>query len=110
RTMHTLGITSEVENNPALLLGAAGIHPIEMADAYSTIARVGSRLPLRTIRYVTNDRGKVISTGDDIKPVQVFPARDVFILVNTMTGPVERRTAYVARPMGCKKTAAGETV
>ena len=71
----------------------AGIPPVEMADAYSTIARIGSRLPLRTIRYVTNDRGKVISTGDEIKPVQVFPARDAFILVNTMKGPIDRGTA-----------------
>ncbi|HEV8431764.1 MAG TPA: PBP1A family penicillin-binding protein [Thermoanaerobaculia bacterium] len=109
KTMHTLGINTDVENNPALLLGAAGIPPIEMADAYSTIARVGSRLPLRTIRYVTNDRGKVISAGDDIKPVQVFPARDTFMLVNTMKGPIDRGTAYVVRRMGFKKIAAGKT-
>ncbi|HEX7191080.1 MAG TPA: transglycosylase domain-containing protein [Thermoanaerobaculia bacterium] len=109
RTMRTLGVTTEVENNPALLLGAAGIPPIEMADAYSTIARTGSRLPLRTIRYVTNDRGKVISAGDDVKPVQVFPARDAFILVNTMKGPIDRGTAYVVRRMGFKKIAAGKT-
>jgi penicillin-binding protein 1B len=109
KTMHTLGISTDVDNNPALLLGAAGIPPIEMADAYSTIARVGSRLPLRTIRYVTNDRGKVISAGDDIKPVQVFPARDAFMLVNTMKGPIDRGTAYVVRRMGFKKIAAGKT-
>jgi len=109
KTMHTLGIESEVENTPALLLGSAGIPPIDMADAYSTIARIGSRLPLRTIRYVTNDRGKVISTGDEIKPVQVFPARDAFILVNTMKGPIDRGTAYVVRRLGFKKVAAGKT-
>ena len=109
RTMHTLGVNTDVDNNPALLLGATGIPPVEMADAYSTIARIGSRLPLRSIRYVTNDRGKVISTGDDIKPVQVFPARDTFILVNTMKGPVDRGTAYVVRRMGFKKIAAGKT-
>jgi penicillin-binding protein 1B len=109
KTMHTLGVNTDVDNNPALLLGAAGIPPIEMADAYSTIARVGSRLPLRTIRYVTNDRGKVISAGDDVKPVQVFPARDAFILVNTMKGPIDRGTAYVVRRMGFKKIAAGKT-
>ncbi len=109
KTMHTLGINTEVDNNPALLLGATGIPPIEMADAYSTIARIGSRLPLRTIRYVTDDRGKVISAGDDVKPVQVFPARDAFIMVNTMKGPIDRGTAYVVRRMGFKKIAAGKT-
>src|SRR5205085_691101 len=49
KTMHTLGINTTVDNNPALLLGATGVPPIEMADAYSTISRLGSRLPLRTI-------------------------------------------------------------
>lgn len=109
KTMHTLGINVDIDNNPALLLGAAGIPPIEMADSYATIARLGSRLPLRTIRYVTDDRGKVISAGDDVKPVQVFPARDTFMLVNTMKGPIDRGTAHVIRSMGFKKIAAGKT-
>ena len=43
RTMHTLGVNAEIDNQPAMLLGAVGVPPIEMADAYSTIARVGSR-------------------------------------------------------------------
>ena len=30
RTMHTLGINSEVENQPARLLDAVGVTPIEM--------------------------------------------------------------------------------
>ena len=33
RTMHTLGVVSEVDEQPAMLLGAVGIPPIEMADA-----------------------------------------------------------------------------
>src|SRR5204863_1235096 len=43
RTMHTLGINAEVDNQPAMLLGAVGVPPIEMADSYATIARIGSR-------------------------------------------------------------------
>jgi membrane carboxypeptidase/penicillin-binding protein len=92
-----------------MLLGATGVPPIEMADAYATIARIGSRLPLRTIRFVTNDRGKVVTVGDDVKPVQVFPARDAFILANVMKGPVDRGTANIVRRMGLKKIAAGKT-
>ena len=58
RTAHTLGVQTDISDNPAMLLGAVDIPPIEMADAYSTIARIGSRLPLRTIRFVTDDRGR----------------------------------------------------
>jgi len=109
KTARTLGVTQDFEENPAVLLGAVGIPPIEMADAYSTMARLGSRVPLRTIRFVTNDRGTVLSTGDDVKPVQVFPARDMSVLVNVMKGPVDRGTAAIVRSMGFRKVAAGKT-
>lgn len=109
KTARTLGVTTQIDDsNPSVILGAVGIPPIEMADAYSTIARQGSRLPLRTIRFVTNDRGKVVA-GGDVQPVQVFPARDVFLLTHVMQGVVDRGTAAGARSMGFKKIAAGKT-
>jgi membrane carboxypeptidase/penicillin-binding protein len=80
-----------------------------MADAYGTIARLGSRVPLRTIRFVTDDRGKVLSAGDTVQPVQVFPARDVYILTSLMKGVIDRGTAAAARSMGFRKIAAGKT-
>src|SRR5579859_5457266 len=89
RAAHTLGVVSDIDDNPAMLLGAVGIAPIEMADAYSTIARIGSRLPLRTIRFVTDDRGRVVSAGDAVQPVQVFPARDMFVLTTVMKGVLD---------------------
>lgn len=109
KTARTLGIEEDLQENPAVILGAVGIPPIQMADAYSTIARVGSRVPLRAIRFVTNDRGKVLSAGDPIKPVQVFPARDAFILATVMKGPIDRGTAAVVRRMGFRNIAAGKT-
>jgi membrane peptidoglycan carboxypeptidase len=109
RTMHTLGIVSEVDDQPAMLLGAVGVPPIEMADAYATLARIGSRVPLRTIRFVTDDRGRVVAAADPPEPVQVFPARDVYMLVNVMKGVVDRGTAAGARSLGFRLTAAGKT-
>ncbi|MEA2339185.1 MAG: penicillin-binding protein, partial [Thermoanaerobaculia bacterium] len=110
RTAHTLGIVSDIDaKNPSMLLGAADLSPIEMADAYSTIARIGSRVPLHAVKFVTDDRGKLVSAGDEIKPVQVFPARDMYMLVTVMKGVVDRGTAGVARSMGFKLVAAGKT-
>ncbi len=110
KTAHTLGVESELDNsNPSIILGAAGVTPIEMADAYSTLAREGSRLPLRTIRFVTDDRGRVVSAGGSIQPVQVFPARDVFVLLNVMKGVMIKGTAGGSRSMGFRLTAAGKT-
>jgi len=109
RTAHALGILSDIPANPAMLLGAVDIPPIEMADSYSTMARIGNRLPLRTIRFVTDDRGHVVAAADAAQPVQVFPARDMYILVNVMKGVLDRGTAASARSMGFRLTAAGKT-
>ncbi|HET7436605.1 MAG TPA: PBP1A family penicillin-binding protein [Thermoanaerobaculia bacterium] len=110
KTAQTLGVQTELDDsNPSILLGATGIPPIEMADAYSTIARQGSRIPLRTIRFVTDDRGRVLSAGDDIKPVQVFPQRDVYLITQVMRNVVDHGTAAGSRGMGFRKIAAGKT-
>ncbi|MEA2238714.1 MAG: penicillin-binding protein [Thermoanaerobaculia bacterium] len=110
KTAHTLGVTSDIDSkNPSMLLGAVDLAPIEMADAYATIARVGSRLPLHTVKFVTDDRNKLLSAGGDVQAVQVFPARDMYILVNVMKGVIDRGTAATARSMGFKLVAAGKT-
>jgi penicillin-binding protein 1B len=110
RTAKTLGVQTELDDsNPSIILGATGIPPIEMIDAYATIARQGSRTPLRSVRFVTNDRGKVMAAGGDVRPVQVFPARDVFLLQHVMKGVVDRGTAAGARSQGFRRIAAGKT-
>jgi penicillin-binding protein 1B len=110
KTAKTLGVDTELDDgNPSILLGAVGIPPIEMATAYSTIARQGARMPLRAIRYVTDDRGHTLSGPEDAKPQQVFPQRDVYLITHVMEGVVDRGTAAGARSMGFRKTAAGKT-
>ena len=110
KTARTLGIKSELdEDNPSILLGATGIPAMEMAEAYSTIARQGARIPPRAIRFVTDDRGKAMSGAASREPVQVFPQRDVYLLTNVMEGVVNRGTAAGARGLGFRKVAAGKT-
>ncbi|HSY52388.1 MAG TPA: PBP1A family penicillin-binding protein [Thermoanaerobaculia bacterium] len=110
RTAHTLGVVSDIDNkNPSMLLGAIDLAPIEMADAYATIARVGSRVPLHAVKFVTDDRNRILSAGDEVKPVQVFPARDMYILLTLMKGVVDRGTGGAARSMGFHLIAAGKT-
>jgi penicillin-binding protein 1B len=109
-TAKVLGIQTEMdEDNPSIMLGAVGIPPIEMADAYSTIARQGSRMPLRAIRFVTDDRGKALSGGGEVEAKGVFPQRDVYLLTYAMQVVVDRGTAAAARGIGFRKIAAGKT-
>jgi penicillin-binding protein 1B len=110
KTARTLGVQTELDDgNPSILLGAAGIPPIEMAEAYSTIARQGARLPPRAIRFVTDDRGRMLKGANSREAVQVFPQRDVYLLTNVMRGVVDRGTAAGSRGLGFRKIAAGKT-
>ena len=110
KTARTLGVETEMDDsNPAILLGAVGIPPIEMAEAFSTIARQGARLPLRAIRFVTDDRGRVMQGPGEAEPKQVFPQRDVYLVTQLMEGVLNSGTAGFARAMGFRKVAAGKT-
>ncbi len=46
KTAHELGITSRVDDNPAIILGGLkrGVTPLEMAYAYNTLANGGARI------------------------------------------------------------------
>lgn len=110
KTARTLGVQTEMDDdNPAILLGAVGIPPIEMAEAYATIARQGVRIAPRAIRFVTDDRGRTLSGAGEAKATQVFPQRDVYLLTTVMQGVVNRGTAAGARAIGFRKIAAGKT-
>jgi penicillin-binding protein 1B len=110
KTARTLGVQTELDDgNPSILLGAAGIPPIEMAEAYSTIARQGARMAPRAIRFVTDDRGRVVRGAGEAEAAQVFPQRDVYLLTEVMKGVVDRGTAASSRGMGFRKIAAGKT-
>jgi membrane peptidoglycan carboxypeptidase len=93
KTARTLGIQTKLdEDNPSILLGAAGFRR-SMAEAYATIARQGARMPPRAIRYVTDDRGRMLRGAGTPEPVQVFPQRDVYLLTHVMQGVIDRGTA-----------------
>jgi penicillin-binding protein 1B len=109
RTARALGIESPMDEVPALILGALENTPIEMAEAYTTMARMGSRMPLRAIRSVADDRGNQIAGGAQREPVQVFPARSSYLGVHVMEGVLQRGTAASARNLGFRKPAAGKT-
>ncbi len=109
QTARVLGVQEEIDANPSVILGSTAIPPIQMADAYSTIARMGSRTPLRAVKFVTDDDGDVIASAEGVEAVQVFPARNVYLAIDIMKGVLNGGTASRARSLGFRKTAAGKT-
>ena len=61
QTMRDVGM--EVGDNvlPSMLLGSAGMSPLQVADVYHVIANDGVRVPLRSIRAVEDAEGNVLS-------------------------------------------------
>jgi len=57
---HKLGITSPLDAVPSITLGTSGVTPLEMADAYATLASGGIHHPPQAIVKVENRGGEVI--------------------------------------------------
>ncbi len=59
-TARRAGITTEMEPVPSLALGTCAVSPLELANAYATIARGGEYVQPLFIRHINNKDGKVI--------------------------------------------------
>jgi len=59
KTAHRMGITSPLDAVPSITLGTSGVSPLEMADAYATLAANGIHHKPQAIVKVER-RGKVI--------------------------------------------------
>ena len=59
-TAHRMGITSPLDAVPSITLGTSGVTPLEMADAYATLAADGIHHKPQAIVQVVNRSGKVI--------------------------------------------------
>ena len=57
---HRMGITSPLDAVPSITLGTSGVTPLEMADAYATLAAGGIRHKPQAIVQVTNRHGDVL--------------------------------------------------
>jgi len=58
QTLNDLGIIRPLKSYPSMLLGAIAMSPLEMAQAYYTIAAGGFYSPLRAIRAVQDKNGE----------------------------------------------------
>lgn len=86
--LHALGVRRPVRPYPALLLGALGLPPAEVARMYLTLAGGGFRTPVRATLAVLTAEGEPLSRY----PLETEPALDprVVYLVNHVLQRVVR--------------------
>ena len=100
-----LGITSPLDDVPAMTLGTEEVHPLDMASAYGTIANDGVRHEPYFVERVLDRNGKVILEGH--KPgnqvVEVNHARIATqIMRSVVTGGTGTRASVPGRQVAGK--------
>lgn len=99
------GITAELPANLSLALGTGEVTPFELARAYLTLARGGSRIEPTVIREVRAPGHEPWTPVPE--PEQVLEPEVTFILTSMMQSVVEEGTGTRAKQLG--RPAAGKT-
>jgi penicillin-binding protein 1A len=102
---HEMGITSPLTNFPSEVLGAVSVSPLEMADAYATIASGGIHHPPTVITKVVFPDGSVVNLGDP-KGNRVFSYGETYAADQVLKTVITSGTGTAAN-YGCP--AAGKT-
>lgn len=103
-----LGVTSKLENVPSLALGAFELAPLEVLTAYTTLARLGSRVPLSTLYRVENLGGQELYA---FRPTaeNVITPETASVLVSIMRNVIDHGSGRGARALGVTGAVAGKT-
>ena len=99
-TIRKLGIDRPLSRYPAVMLGAGGLSPIEVAAMYQTIAAGGFDTPLRAIREVTTASGESLSRYP-LSVQQRFPPGAIYLLHYALQETMREgtgKTAYMVLP------------
>lgn len=94
-TLKRLGITTDLQAYPAMLLGAASITPMEVAGMYQTIASGGFNSPIRSIRSVITAEGKPLKRYP-FETQQRFNTGTIYLLQYAMQAVMREGTGRSA--------------
>ncbi|NOZ87701.1 MAG: PBP1A family penicillin-binding protein [Deltaproteobacteria bacterium] len=107
RFAHDMGIRSRLPSNLALALGAADLTPLEMTNAYATIAAHGKSEPAKMVKKVVDRDGKVIWRPVEMAPKHPLTRAAAFVLASMMQSVIREGTGRRALALG--RPAAGKT-
>jgi penicillin-binding protein 1A len=100
-TARAMGVTSPLDGNPAEVIGGlrVGVTPLEMADAYATMANGGSHVPATIIGKVAFPDGSSRNFGN-ATPTRVFPYDEAYAGTSVLKQVVTSGTGTPAN-YGC---------
>jgi penicillin-binding protein 1A len=95
-TANDLGISSPLEHDAALALGASEVTPMELATVYASLAAGGRAISPYAIKEIDTRAGQVLFRHDDVTPPQVVDASAVTTLTRMMEDVVKWGTGKAA--------------
>jgi len=104
---HAAGITSTLDPNPSLALGASEVYPLELVNAYATFASGGRFEESFYIAKITGPDGREIRLPARAAPRQVLEPAEAYLITSLMRSVVEQGTAVAARTL--RRPLAGKT-
>jgi penicillin-binding protein 1A len=106
-TARAMGITSPLDGNPSEVIGGLriGVTPLEMADAYATLANGGVHIPPTIITKVVFPDGSAVNLSDPAHK-RVFTDGEAYTATQVLKGVIQSGTGTAA-DFGCP--AAGKT-
>jgi penicillin-binding protein 1A len=109
KTAHEMGIESPLQSVPAEAIGglAIGVTPLEMADAYATLANGGVHHDATAVSRVEFPNGKVDNFEKD-KGDRVLTPGQAWEVTRILEGVITQGTGAGYTSMGCS-SAAGKT-
>jgi penicillin-binding protein 1B len=104
-----LGIHSDLKPVPSLSLGAFELNPVELLQAYMTIARFGSYLEITFLDAVEDSEGNIIWAAENRHPESKVSSIATQILVGVLKHTIQTGTAKKIIQSGFDKIVAGKT-
>ncbi len=103
------GITSPIDPQPAIVLGAVDVTPMEMVRAYAPFANGGFKVSPRLLRRIEASDGSVMWSSETTPLERVMDARDSYQMTSMLRSVVDYGTGRVIREYGVKGPVAGKT-
>ncbi len=103
-----LGLEREVKLQPASLLGAVELSPLEVAQLYQTIANKGQYVPLATVHAISTQQGNQLYQRT-AKAEQRIGQAPLYLLQYAMTQSTQQGTASVLSQQFPRIRFAGKT-
>ncbi len=105
----SLGIRSKLEPELGLALGSSGVRPLELANAYATIASGGVYAEVVIVKRIVDPFGKDVALRERRPAGRVITEAEAWLITSMMTGVISDPEGTGRSALKLKRPAAGKT-